>query len=226
MPRAEPGHAAPLATRSDGVRRWLDGAAAPGRTTLRLAGGCQVLETVFTIVQWAALAWVAQNVLVRRAPPTWPEFGVLLAGGLLAAGAGWSAGRFQAVGRRRIAHGVRGRLVAAVLPSRRHREPEAATAALATVEVTDDIADYHAEALPQRLSAPLSMAVIFLVTAAVQWPAAGILLLSSLLVPLNMRLVGIVAKEGAEKRVADTARLAAVVLDSFRGMRTLRSIGA
>jgi ATP-binding cassette subfamily C protein CydD len=92
--------------------------------------------------------------------------------------------------------------------------------------LTEDIADYHAQALPQRLSAPVSMAVIFLVTAAVQWPAAGILLLSTLLIPLNMRLAGTFAKEGADKRVADGTRLAAVVLDSFRGIRTLRSIGA
>jgi ATP-binding cassette subfamily C protein CydD len=41
-----------------------------------------------------------------------------------------------------------------------------------------------------------------------------------------MRLAGMFAKEGADKRVADSTRLAAVVLDSFRGMRTLRSIGA
>ena len=47
---------------------------------------------------------------------------------------------------------------------------------------------------------------------------------SSLLVPLNMRLAGLFAKEGADERVAASTRLAAVVLDSFRGMRTLRSI--
>jgi ATP-binding cassette subfamily C protein CydD len=92
--------------------------------------------------------------------------------------------------------------------------------------LTDDVADYHAQALPQRLSAPASMAVVFLATAAVQWPAAGILLVSSLFIPLNMRLAGLFAQEGADERVTATTRLAAVVLDSFRGMRTLHSIGA
>lgn len=223
MPTAEQG---PTATLPEGARGWLEAAAAPGRTWLRLAATCQALETVFTIVQWAALARVAQAVLARRAP-TWPELGVLFAGGLLAGGAAWSAARFQAAGRHRIGRAIRQRLVAGLLPSgTRHGEPDAATAALATVELTDDVADYHAQVLPQRLSAPASMAVIFLVAAAVQWPAAAILLLASLLIPPNLRLAGLVAKEGADERAAASTRLGAVVLDSFRGMRTLQSIGA
>src|SRR5207244_1128566 len=127
------------------ARGSLIGAAAPGRSTLRLAGTCQVLETVFTVVQWAALAWVAHGVLAHRARPTWPELAVLLAGGLLAGGATWTAARFQAAGRQRISGAIRGRLVAGLLPSGQRRgEPDAATAALATVELTDDVADYHA----------------------------------------------------------------------------------
>src|SRR2546421_994521 len=224
MPKTEQGGTAML---SAAARGWLEDAAGPGRTALRLAAMCQALETVCTVVQWAALAWVAQGVLSGRAQPSWLALGVLFAGGLLAAGAAWSAVRFQAAGRQRIAHAIRQRLVAGLLPSRRRRgEPDAATAALASVELTDDVADYHAGALPQHLSAPVSMAVVFLVTAAVQWPAPVILLLASLLVPLNMRLAGLFAKEGADERLAASTRLAAVVLDSFRGMRTLQSIGA
>ena len=70
------------------------------------------------------------------------------------------------------------------------------------------------------------MAPILVITAVVQWPAAVILLVASLLIPLNMRLAGLFAKEGADARMAASARLAAVVLDSFRGMPTLRNIGA
>jgi ATP-binding cassette subfamily C protein CydD len=224
MPTAEHGDTASL---SGQARGWLTSAAAPGCTFLRLAATCQALETVFTVVQWAALAWVAQDVFTRQAQSSWPALGVLFGGGLFAAGAAWSAARFQAAGRQRIAHGIRQRLVAGLLPSGHRRgEPDTATAALATIELTDDIADYHAQALPQRMSAPTSMAIVFLVTAAVQWPAAGILLVSSLLIPLNMRLAGLFAKEGADERVAASTRLAAVVLDSFRGMPTLQSIGA
>lgn len=206
--------------------RWLAAAAKPGRRWLLSAAGCQALETAFTIVQWAGLALIAGEVLAGDRPS---RLGlcILFGGGLLAAGAVWSSARFQAVGRRRIAHAIRRGLVAGLLPAgQRHAEPDPATAALATVELADDIADFHAQSLPQRRSAPVSMALILGITAMLQWPAAVILLLASFLVPLNMRLAGLFAKEGADARAAAGTRLAAVVLDSFRGLPTLRNIGA
>ncbi len=208
------------------TREWLAAAAMPGRRWLLPAAGCQALETAFTIVQWAGLAFVARE-LLDGGRPNWWGLGIVFGGGLLAAGAIWSAARLQAAGRRRIAHAIRRQLIAGLLPAgRRQADPDPATAALATVESTDDIADFHAQTLPQRVSAPVSMALVLVTTALVQWPAAVLLLVASLLIPLNMRLAGLFAKEGADARMAAGARLAAVVLDSFRGMPTLRNIGA
>lgn len=215
------------ATPGQDSRAWLAAAAVPGHRPLWLAAACQVLETVFTVAQWTALAWIAADALNHRTQPTWTQAGFLLLGGLLAAGATWGAARSQAAGHRRISAAIRRRLVAGLLPSGwRRAETDAATAAMASVELADDVADHHAQVLPQRLSAGVSMAVVLGVTVAVQWPAAVMLLLASLLVPLNMRLAGLLAKEGAEERVTATARLGAVVLDSFRGLPTLRGIGA
>jgi bd-type cytochrome oxidase subunit I len=70
-------------------------------------------------------------------------------------------------------------------------------------------------------AAILFSVVVFIVTALVQWPAAVILLAGSLIVPPNMRLAGLFASEGMHEQVAASTRLTAVVLDSFRGMRTL-----
>jgi ATP-binding cassette subfamily C protein CydD len=208
-------------------RRWLTAAADPGRTWLRLAAAAQVLETMFSVVQWAGLAWVAQEVFARHRAPGAPALGTVLAGGVLAAAAAWGGARWQAAGRDRIATAIRQRMVAGLLPSAPRRgDPDPATAALAAVELTDDVADYHADTLPQRRSAPVAMVLIFVVTAAVQWPVAVILLAASLLVPLNLRLAGLFAKEGTDERLVASTRLAAVVLDSFRGLRTLQSIGA
>ncbi len=210
-------------------RAWLRAAAAPGRGLLRLAAGCQVLETAFTVVQWAGLAWTAQDVLGRRALPAWPALALLAGGGLAGAAAAWASARLSVAGGRTISSAIRDRLVAGLLPAggrRPGREPDAATAALATVELAGDVAGYHAQALPLNASAPVSMAVIVAVTAAVNWPAAVVLAVGSLIVPLNMRLAGLFAAEGAQEQVAATTRLTAVVLDSFRGMRTLAGIGA
>ncbi len=211
----------------DDVRVWLKAAAGPGRGRLRKAAACQVLETVFLVVQWAGLAWVAQDVLARRAMPASPALVMLGAGGLLTAAAVWAAGRCTAAGRKQIATDIRERLVAGLLPAGpRRAEPDPAAAALATVELADDVADYHAQALPLHMSAPVSMAIVFAVTAVAQWPTALILVVGSLIVPANMRLAGRFAAEGADERVTASTRLSAVVLDSFRGMRTLAAIGA
>jgi ATP-binding cassette subfamily C protein CydD len=209
------------------ARDWLAAAAAPGRGSARIAGACQVLETVFAVVQWAALAWLAEPMLTRGADPRLPQLGLLFAGGLLAAAGAWEAARFQATGRRQISSAIRHQLVATLLaPTGRPAQSDPAAAALATIELADDVADYHAQAGPQRRSAPLAMAMILVVTAVVQWPAAILLLLASVIVVPNLRLAGVFAKEGADERVTATNRLAAVVLDSFRGMRTLQSLGA
>ena len=209
------------------ARGWLKAAALPGRGGLRRAAACQALETVFTVVQWTGLAWVAQDVLTRRALPGWPALTLLGTGALLAAAAAWDTARLSAAGRQQISTAIRERLVAGLLPAgHRRAEADPATAALATVELADDVAGYHAQALPLHLSAPVSMAVVFAVTAAVQWPAAVILAAGSLIVAVNMRLAGLLAAEDADKQVAASTRLSAVVLDSFRGMRTLAGIGA
>src|SRR5260370_96363 len=62
--------------------------------------------------------------------------------------------------------------------------------------------------------------------AAAPRPAAVIVLAASLIVPANRRLAGRFAAEGAAERVTASTRLSAVVLDSFRGMRTLAAIAA
>jgi ATP-binding cassette subfamily C protein CydD len=206
--------------------RWLADAARPGRSALRWAAACQVLETVATVVQWAGVAWVADAVLDGHGL-TGVELGVLGTGGVLAAAAAWGGSHFQAIARRWISGAVRRRLVDVLVPTRQRQDvPDAAVAALATIELADDVADHHAQAVPLRLSAPVSMAVVLVVTAVVQWPAAVILLLATLLIPLNMRLAGLFAQQGADERVEASTRLGAVVLDSFRGLRTLQGIGA
>ena len=186
-----------------------------------------MLETACTVTMCIALSQIAQRALGRGPRLDLAAVGFLASSGLLAAAAAWGASRFQTAGHRRISGSIRRRLVAALLPSgSRAADADPATLALAAVELVDEIADYHAQALPQKLSAPVSMGVVFLVTAVAQWPAAVILAVASLIIPVNMRLAGLLAKDGADEQVADSTRLGANVLDSFRGLRTLQGLGA
>src|SRR5260370_32023700 len=98
-PSPRPGPAASL---PEDARSWLKAAAGPGRGRLRRAAACQALETAFMVVQWAGLAWAAQDVLARRAVPAWPALVLLGAGGLLAAAAVWASARSAAPGPQQI----------------------------------------------------------------------------------------------------------------------------
>jgi hypothetical protein len=117
-------------TEPDATRTWLRDAAAPGRMPLRLAGAAQALETLFTVGVWAALAWLAQSALAHRAHPTALQLALLLANGLLAGAAVWSAAHFQAAGRRSIGSSIRQQLVDACCrgdcgkPSRTRQRPQ------------------------------------------------------------------------------------------------------
>ena len=212
---------------SDPAGAWLEEAAAPGQRQLRLAAVCQTLETICAVAICIVLAHIAQRALSGHARPDLAALGTLAATGLLAAAAARAAAGLQTAGHRRMAGSIRRQLLAALLPSGpRAGNADPATAAFATVELAEDIADHHARAFPLKLSAPASMGVVFLVTAVVQWPAAVILAAASLIIPVNMRLAGLLAKDGADEQVVDSSHLAANVLDSFRGLRTLQGIGA
>ncbi|MGW7203095.1 ABC transporter ATP-binding protein/permease [Streptomyces sp. NPDC054837] len=211
--------------RSDGV--WLAACAAPGRHWFGLSSALQTLETLFTIARWGALAWTAQAVMDRTAAHETFGLVAFAVTSALAVGAGWSAGTLATRGARAVATGLRRQLTGALLPTAgRISETGPAEAAWAMVELTDDVADFHAQTAPLSRSAPLSMIAVLAITAAVHWPAAIVLCLTTALLPLNMRLAGLFAQHGADRQLAATRHLNAVVLDSFRGLRTLRELGA
>ena len=219
--------AIPAAPNADDAATWLTGTAARGRRSFVAAAALLSITTLFTIGTWAGIALLAQGLFDRDRVLGSLGIGFLIGFGALSSVTAWCAAKVAAIGWRAVARHVRGQLVATLLPARRRiHEPEPAPAALAMVELAQDVADYHAQTIPQRLSAPVSMIAVLLVTATVHWPAAIVLLLSSALIPLNMRLAGLFAQEGADRQLAAMQRLNAMVLDSFRGMRTLRSLGA
>ncbi|MFI1480577.1 ABC transporter ATP-binding protein/permease [Streptomyces sp. NPDC020747] len=206
---------------------WLAACAAPGRRWFRLSGTFRTLETLFTITRWGALAWTAQAVMNRAgAHETWGLVAFAVTS-VLAVGAGWTAGTLAERGARAVATGLRQQLTGALLPTAgRISEAGPAEAAWAMVDLAEDVADFHAQTAPMSRSASLSMVAVLAVTAAVHWPAAIVLVLTTALLPLNMRLAGLFAQHGADRQSAATRHLNAVVLDSFRGMRTLRELGA
>ncbi len=216
------------ATAAPDVDAALVAAAAPGRAATRAAAVLNVVQTAMECVQWAGIAVLAEQLVDGADPATlWRGPALALLGGVLAAAARRAAADAAEQARSRIALSLRERLVAGALPDAgRRQEPEPAAVAGAVVELTGDIADYHAAALPLRASAPLSMAFILLATGLAHWPAAVVLVLATIVVPFNMWLAGLLARDGNDRYLGALNRLGAVVLDSFRGLPTLRRLGA
>lgn len=195
-------------------------------------------------MSWAALCAVVQ-VVVDRAGSERDVVMVLLvavlAGGVVTALGARSAARARRAVRGAVVAHVQEELLRCFLPDRRYPlavavgtaergEPAtaggAADAAGALLELAGDVADYHAEVGPLHRAAPASMLVILAAIALVHWPAALILVAGCALMPLNMRIAGLAAAQESEVQLTARRRLAASVLDSIRGMSTLRAVGA
>ncbi|MFC4242655.1 ATP-binding cassette domain-containing protein [Gryllotalpicola reticulitermitis] len=209
------------------AEKWLKAVARPGLASFRAAAALLAGESVLQVVQWAGLALIAQSALNHRLAPTICGAALLLCGGIAAGLVGHAARRRARTGRTRVADGIRRRLLRTLLPDgSRSVTPEPAAAAHALMELPEQVADYHATVLPLRGQAPVVMIVIAAAIAVLHWPAALVLAVSSAIIPLNMRLAGVFAQDGNDRHLSALNRMGAVVLDSFRGLRTLATYGA
>jgi ATP-binding cassette subfamily C protein CydD len=215
------------ADRQDSAESWLTSAAAPGRAHLRRAAAWTIANGGFTVSKWAGTALVADGLLSAGSGTLTAGLCILPAAAALEIVSATAASRAQDGGHRAIADQIRADLTDALLPvERQPNAPEPGSASLVLTELVDDVADYHARALPTRLASPAIMLMVLLAAALALWPSAVLLLLSTALMPINMRLAGLFAREGADRQLQANQRLHAVILDSFRGMDTLRNLGA
>lgn len=197
------------------------------RRLFRASASLRVASSVAALARWAGVALVVTAVVARSPGEAFRGILVLAVGALLVVLADRGAEHFRDLGRREVADGVRSRLSTTLLPGDARRTTVVASdASLAMVDLVDDIAGYHASIGPLRRSAPAEMLLVLLLTAVLHWPAAIVLALSSALLPLNLRLAGLFARDGMDERQQAAERLSATVLDSFRGMSTLRTLGA
>ncbi|PUB25559.1 ATP-binding cassette subfamily C protein CydD [Promicromonospora sp. AC04] len=197
------------------------------RRLFRASASLRVASSVAALARWAGVALVVTAVVARSPDEAFRGILVLAVGALLVVLADRGVEHFRDLGRREVADGVRSRLSTTLLPRDARRTTVAASdASLAMVDLVDDIAGYHASIGPLRRSAPAEMLLVLLLTAVLHWPAAIVLALSSALLPLNLRLAGLFARDGMDERQQAAERLSATVLDSFRGMSTLRTLGA
>ncbi len=222
QPAGSPHESAP-----DG-KRFLRAATEPGQHAFRNAGWAETAQTVAHIVQWAALAKLVALLLSgQHYSETWKAALVIGIAGLLAAALRRLARQQSELGAVAVASALRHQALLAVLPdSGRAPSTQSGAAAYAAFSHIDDIADYcGATEAPRRSMVP-AMGLIFVAVALVHWPVAILLAGATALMPGNMRLAGLAGLDASRQRLREMDRLGAVVLESFRGMQALRSLGA
>jgi ATP-binding cassette subfamily C protein CydD len=94
------------------------------------------------------------------------------------------------------------------------------------VELARQIGEHHAHFTPARRAAPWCCAVILIATAVAHWPVAVLLAAATPIIPVNMRMVGLATQDAAARQLAATRVLSARLLDRFRGLPTLSTLGA
>jgi ATP-binding cassette subfamily C protein CydD len=201
-------------------RDWLARAAEPGRRAFHAAalGRC--------VAQAAAVGWWAA-VAVLVADGTWPALAGLVIAGSARAGALAVSRRCARRGARQVAAALRATLLRAVLPAEDGgTRPAGSAAAHALVELSDHVANHHARTQPARWAAAPSCAVVLLVVAVVHWPVAVILAAATPILPVNVRLAGLATEDAERRQLAEVRSLSQQLLDRFRGMRTLVTLGA
>jgi ATP-binding cassette subfamily C protein CydD len=203
-----------------GDRDWLARSSAPGRRAFQAAALGRCVAQAATVGGWAAIA-------VLVADRTWAALvGLVLAGGARA-GALAVSRRWARRGARQVADSLRAALLRAVLPGRGgDTRPEGSAAAHALVELTDHVANHQARTEPARRAAAPSCVLVLLVVAVVHWPVALILATATPILAVNLRLAGLATEDAEHRQLAEVRSLSQQLLDRFRGMRTLVTLGA
>lgn len=204
---------------------WIRRAEEEGRRGFVLAGALQAAATGGSVVLWLGIALLVGSALAGSGARPWPVL-LVVAGGVGAAVARRGADRAADAGGRRVLLALRREALERVLPERRAARIPSSQAGDAVLDLPVALARAARTTAPLHVSLPLSMGLVLVVIAIAWWPVAVILIAATALMPLNLRVVGAAAaREAADQRVA-ASRLASLVLDTIRGQRELRMLGA
>jgi ATP-binding cassette subfamily C protein CydD len=211
---------------------WLQHAARPGRAAFRGAARAATVATGAVVLGWAAVAY-AVGLLVHQGSAyarLIPAVLLLAAAGAVRAVAQDASRRMAQRGGKAVATALRQELLPCALPGAGTAPlkavPSGSQAAHAVIDLSDQVASYHQRTQPARYAAGPSSALVFLVVAVLHWPVAVLLALSTPFLPANMRLAGMATEDAGRRQLDEVRQLSRQLLDRFRGMRTLVTLGA
>lgn len=203
-----------LVRESPAARRHLARTVALGvvAAALVIASGWLLAHAIVSIAEGSSVSSVGYALMV------------LAALFVLRGAVGWAFEVSGRIGAEHAMSGLRARLVEGVLASRPvglgARSGEVTAAAVRGV---DDLDVWFSRYLPQVVLSALVPAAVIVAVAVADITSALVLLITVPLVPLFMVLIGLAARERAQRRWEALAALSGSLLDLLRGMTTLRA---
>jgi ATP-binding cassette subfamily C protein CydD len=196
---------------------------------IRRAGLLQAASGLLWIGQAALLAKAVGGIAAGAAATEalWPAAGIAgLALARTALDAVASRGAFRAA--RTILGSLR-QAAAEALPGLSpfdRSRPASGTIASSMAEQADALLPWLTRWHPARLRMSIVPPVILLVIAWFSWVAALALLLAAPLIPIFMALIGIKARDAADRQISAMSGMNGFLLDRLRGLTTLRAFDA
>lgn len=196
---------------------------------IRRAGLLQAVSGLLWIAQAALLARVVGGIAAGApaAEAMWPALAIAALALLRAAlDALASRGAFQAA--RAILTGLR-RAAAEALPGLSpfdRSRPTSGSIASSIAEQAEALLPWLTRWHPARLRMSIVPPAILLVIAWTSWVAALALLLAAPLIPIFMALIGIKARDAADRQMSAMSGMNSFLLDRLRGLTTLRAFDA
>jgi ATP-binding cassette subfamily C protein CydD len=208
---------------------WLHDAGTPGQAAFRASARAAVAATLAVVLGWAAVAIAVGSSTRPGTGRRWLFAALVVLAGATAlrAVAQHVSRRMARRGRDAVTRALRRSVLATALPevsgTPRVRGERAAHA---SIELIDQVAGYHERTQPARRAVVASSGLVLAVIAALHWPVAVILALSTPILPANTRLAAMATDDASRRQLDEVRRLSHQLLDRFRGMRTLVSLGA
>ncbi|MGJ8515219.1 thiol reductant ABC exporter subunit CydD [Carnimonas bestiolae] len=218
-------HSPPRYTAKTWLRSKLDHAGRWPKTAVAMGS----LSTVLLLVQAYAIATIAQQLVIERAPfaHLYSLF-VLLPAAMVLRGL---CLRFKTIASARAGIQVRQAVRAELLSSIATRSPmwvrsqHSATLGSHLCNDVDALDGYYADYVPQMYLCGIIPLIIIVAVMPLNWAAGVILLITGPMIPLNMAMVGMGAKNLQQAQIVEMGRLSRHFLDTVRCLPTLKLFG-
>ena len=208
------------------LQKWLRAQQEPIKKLMRANIVLATLSALILVAQTYFLATLLDKLIMQNVPrdELIPYFLGLIIGFGMRAIILWAREKIGFQSGQLLRNHIRQKIldkIHLVGPATINQKPAGSWASI-MLEQVENLHNFYARFLPQQSLSAIVPVVILIAVFPLNWAAGLILMITALLVPLFMIIVGIAAADNSQKNMDTLSRLSAQFLDRLRGLETLR----